>query len=117
MQGRAATYAEAISGKGAALKNFVRFIDCTKIQMNRPGGIGTLQRACYSGHKKFHRLVYQTVTTPDGLVFSMYGPEVGRRHGMTLYRESGIDTQLRHTLPIDGKQYCTYGEPAYVLRS
>ena len=106
MQGRAPTYAEAISGKGAALKNCVGFIDCTKIQMNRPGGSGTLQRARYSGHKKFHCLVYQTVTTLDGLVFSMYGPDVGSHHGMTLYREIGIDAQLRDSLPIDGKQYC-----------
>lgn len=79
------------------------------------GGIGTLQRARYSGHKRFHCLVYQTVTTPDGLVLPMYGPEVGRRHDMILYREIGIDTQLLQSLLIDGKQYCIYGDAEYVL--
>ena len=39
--------------------------------------------------------MYQTVTTPDGLLFYMYGPEVERRHDMTLYRECGLDGILK----------------------
>lgn len=109
-------YAKAIHEKGAPLTNCVGFIDCTKIQMSRPGGIGANQRTCYSGHKRFHCLIYQTVTTPDGLMFNLYGPEVGRRHDMTLFRESGLNDVLRDGLMIGGNQYCLYGDAAYVVR-
>jgi len=113
---RAEMYAEAIQARGAPLDNLVGFIDCTKIQMSRPGGVGANQRTCYSGHKRFHCLIYQTVTTPDGLMFYLYGPEVGRRHDMTLYRQSNLDSALQEGLSIDGKQYCVYGDSAYLLR-
>eukprot|EP00171_Calliarthron_tuberculosum_P021365 IDg21365t1 len=52
----------------------------------------------------------EAISGKDGLVFCMYGPEVGRRHDMTLYRESGINTQLMPSLLIDEKQYCIYGD-------
>lgn len=116
MQRRAAMYADAIKKRGALLDHCVGFIDCTRIEMARPGGRGVLQRSTYSGHKRIHCLIYQTITTPDGLMFYMHGPEVGRRHDMTLYRESGIGAVLEQALVIDGKQYCIYGDAAYMLR-
>lgn len=116
MRERAEMYAKAIQEKGAPLDNCVGFIDCTKIAMARPGGHGALQRASYSGHKRMHCLIYQTVTTPDGLMFYMYGPEVGRRHDMTLYRESRLGEVLETVLVIDGKQFCIFGDAAYLLR-
>ena len=86
------------------------------IAMARPGGSGCNQRACYSGHKRFHYLVYQTITTPDGLIFSLYGPEVGRRHDLTLLRNSGISERLQNCLTIGDRHYYIYGDAAYVLR-
>lgn len=91
MTERSQIYADAIQRKGAPLDNCIGFIDCTKVQISRPGGNSSLQRDCYSGHKRFHCLLNQSVTTPDGLMFHLYGPEIGRRHDMTLYRQSGID--------------------------
>ena len=91
---RAERYASTIYAKGAALDNCVGFIDCTRTQMCRPVGANAMQRSVYSGHKRFHCLIYQTITTPDGLIFSMYSPEVGRRHDMTLYRQSKIGDDL-----------------------
>lgn len=117
MQQRAEMYAKAISEKGAPLDNCVGFIDCTKIQMCRPSGRNAMQKSTYSGHKRFHCLIYQTVTTPDGLLFYLFGPEVGRRHDMTLYRESGLGTVLEEGMVIDGKQYCIFGDAAYILRA
>ena len=113
---RAPQYARAVYEKGAPLDMVVGFIDCTKIQMSRPKGHGSFQRASFSGHKRFHCLIYQTVTTPDGLIFHLYGPEVGRRHDMYLYRTSGLDGILRDTLLIEGKQYAIYGDAAYLHR-
>lgn len=54
--------------------------------MCRPGGENSLQRAFYSGHKIFNCLISQTVSTPDCLIWHLLGPEVGRRHDVTLYR-------------------------------
>lgn len=45
----------------------------------------------------------------------LYGPDVGRRHDMTLHRESNLDKIVRNALIIDRRQYCLYGVAAYVL--
>lgn len=75
MEERAEMYAKAIHEQGAPLSNCVGFSDCTKIAMCRPGGRGSLQRTVYSGHKRFHCLIYQTITTPDGLLFYLMAPK------------------------------------------
>ena len=36
-------------------------------------------------------------------MFYLYEPEVGRRHGMKLYRESGLDVSLQQNMVLDGK--------------
>lgn len=113
---RAALYSNAVSSRGAPLESCVGFIDCTKIRMTRPGGHGSMQRSCYSGHKRMHCLIYQTVTTPDGIIFSMYGPEVGRRHDTTLLRQSGLEDRLEQCLLLDGRQFYVYGDAAYMTR-
>ena len=116
MTSRAASYAAAINEKGATLDNVVGFIDYTKIQMSRPKGHNSLQKATFSGHKRFHCLIYQTITTPDGLIFHLHGPEVKSRQDITLYRASGLDSILRDTLLIKQKQYAIYGDAAYFHR-
>lgn len=84
--------------------------------MARPGGPGSNQRACYSGHKRMHCLIYQTIRTPDGLIFSLYGPEVGQRHDLSLLRNSGVADSLASCLLIEKRQFYIYGDPAYMLR-
>lgn len=116
LQTRARLYADCIMESGAPLPNCVGFIDGTKIFMTRPGGPNINQKACYSGHKRAHCLVYLTVSTPDGLIAYLHGPEVGRRHDMTLYRQSGLDNALSETLLIDGEQFYIYGDAAFLLR-
>lgn len=113
----AAKCARAAKEVGLPLSNCFGFIDYTKVQMYRPEGSGRDQRACYSGHKRFHCLVYQTITTSDGLISNMYGPEVGRQHDLTLYRKSGLNRALQEALLIDGIQYCMYGDAAHMLKA
>ena len=84
--------------------------------MERPEGRGSNQRANYNGHNRFHCFSYQTITLPGGLVFSVFGPEDGRRHDITLYSKSGMDEKLSNCLLVDGVKYCMYGDPAYQLR-
>ena len=113
---RAELYADCIKATGAPLDSCVGFMDCTKIKMTRPGDHGSIQRSCYSGHKRMHCLIYQTITSPDGLIFSLYGPEVSRRHDVTLLREIGIEEGLQSCLLINGRQYYLYADAAYMLR-
>lgn len=89
IQARVAIYAEAIQEACAPLEKFVGFIYCTKTRMNRPSGQNSYQGVVYSSHKKFHCLIYQSLTTSDTLIFGLFGPEIGRRHDLTLLREIG----------------------------
>lgn len=98
------------------LEHCVGFIDGTKIQIERPGGAYVTQRACYCGHKRMHCLMYQTITTPDRFIFHLYGPVEGRQPDAYLYRQSGIDDDLRVRLCINNEQHYIYGDKAYVLR-
>lgn len=116
LRSRMKLYARAVKMKGAPLHECVAFIDCTKIRMARPGGRGSNQRSVYSGHKKMHCLSYQTITTPDGLIFALWGPEVGRRHDLTLLRKSGWEIKFIESLFLDAVQYYVYCDSAYNLR-
>lgn len=113
---KAVHYAQCIAGQGAPLERCVGFLDCTKVFISRPGGPACNQKACYSGHKRAHCLVYLTITTPDGLILYMYGPEEGRRHDMTLYRKSNLDEVMQHSLMIEGEQFYVYGDNGFVMR-
>lgn len=109
-------YADAIHSDGAPYPDCVGFIDCTKIRMMRPGGHNSVQRACYSGHKRFHCLSYQTLSRPDGLIFALHKPIEGSRHDLTLLRNSGWETVLEGSLGTADRQYYIYGDQAYLLR-
>jgi len=112
---RAAAYAAAIAGKDAPLQTSLGFIDGTLVRIARTGR--GLQRVFYSGHKRCHAIKLQSICTPDGLLFHLFGPVEGRRHDMLLYHESGIDAQLEATLLIDETQFGIYGDSAYIIRS
>lgn len=90
------------------------FYDGTALFVSRTGA--GLQRSCYSGHKRRHAIKFQSVLTPDGLVFRLSGPVDGRRHDMTLYHESGLDATLASDLLIEGQCYYVYGDTAYFIR-
>ena len=109
-------YEERISAKGCLMEGCVGFIDGPKLHMSRPGGQNLIQRAAYSGHKRFHCLNFQTITAPDGIILHLFGPLEGRRHDSTLYRSSGIDRGLGEILMANGLQHCIYGDPAFLHR-
>ena len=94
----------------------VVLMDFTKIRMVSPTGINSFERSCYSGHKRMSILTYQTITTPDGKMFSIQDQEVCRRNEVTLLRESGINEALQDCLLIDDAQYYVIGDDAYMLR-
>jgi hypothetical protein len=111
---RAAYYAKCVTERGAVLPHVVGFIDGTSLEIARPKG--NAQRATYSGHKRRNCIKFQAISAPDGCILHLFGPMEGRRHDMTLYRESSIDQALQASLLVDGVQYYIYGDPAYCLR-
>lgn len=47
-------------------------------------------------------------------MFYLHGPNVGRRHDITLYRQSGLDEFLSQHLSIDGEHYCINADNAFM---
>ena len=64
-------YAQAISDRGAALKNCFGFIDGTVRPICRPD---QNQRVVYNGPKIVHGLKFQSVSLPNGMLTNPYGP-------------------------------------------
>jgi len=110
----AVRYANCVAERGAPHDKVVGVIVGTGIRVARPGG--GWQRYMYSGHKGDYVMKFQSVVTPDGLLFHLYGPGEGRRHDRTMYNVSGMDNILSESLVIDGVQYSIYGEKSYTLR-
>lgn len=67
---RAVMYGKAVHECGTSLDNSFGFIECTRIQIARPGGLGKLQQTTCPGHTLIHCLIFQTITTLYRLVFS-----------------------------------------------
>lgn len=124
------------------------FIDGTKCAICRPtaveslqqrldvvaiGDAASLQRVCYSGHKRKHCLNFQGVNTPDGiktdpvmndelysllfcapgLCIAFFGPVEGRRHDSTMLRMSRLLDYIREHPVLSRLGICIYGDPAY----
>jgi nuclease HARBI1 len=71
------------------------------------------QRLCYSGHSKAHGLKMQAITTPDGLVSSLYGPFPGKDNDWNIYSQSRIKQRLQRLFTSDRQMLWLYGDPAY----
>lgn len=85
---RAHMYAKSIADASAPLVKCIDFIDCAQILMQRPSETGSNQGLVYSDHKIINCLIILNITTPYCLMFSTYGPELGRRHDHKLLKES-----------------------------
>ena len=57
------------------------------------------------------------MTSPDGLLFHLYGLMERIRHDLAMSRKSGIDDHLSNMLIIENKQYYIYGDVAYPLQA
>jgi DDE superfamily endonuclease len=107
-------YAERIADN-CPIENCFGFMDCTLVRTSRPDGANAIQRSMYNGHKRCHGLKFQTVATPDGLIFHVFGPEEGRRHDSTLYRKSNMNAVLAQSLVVNDRQLCLVADSAYTL--
>ena len=70
----------------------------------------------YNGHKRVHAIKFQSLLVPNGLIISLHGPVVGRRHDGFLLQQSGLIPQLENRFyTAEGRAYHIYGDPAYPL--
>ena len=106
-----ASYEHAIRAKSGVNLRIWGFIYGTVMAICKPG---VNQRMFYNGHKRFHGLNFQGVSTPDGLITHLYGPVVGSRHDSGVLGESGLLAQLEQHMQVPGGEYfALYGDPAY----
>lgn len=71
------------------------------------------QKFTYNGHKRYHALKWQFITTPDGLIF-VNGPFDGNRHDSIMAKETLlVQWAERSARGEDGTQRYLYGDQAY----
>lgn len=91
---RTGQYSSCIFNRGGKLDRCVACFDKTKIKIVRPGETNYTRHNVFSGHKCFHFLAYQMLTTPHDLIFHIFGPIEGRLADGYVYSESGMDQSL-----------------------
>lgn len=103
-------HCEVIATKGAPLRSCRGLIDGTKQYIARPSArsnpassFENLQHSVYNGHPRRHCLNWQAVTTPDGLLSSVFGPVEGRHHDSTMPSMSGLLEVLGHDSNFKGR--------------
>jgi hypothetical protein len=104
-------FCQIVSASGCPMQSIWGFVDGTAREIARPS---RWQRPTYSGHKRRTCLKFQSIVTPDGLLW-LYGPIEGRRHDSFLLLESNLKNILGSMPEFDGKYL--YGDPGYCLSS
>lgn len=89
------------------------FIDNTLLQVARP----VRDQREYYTRKKMHALNCPGLVTPDGL-FYMYTPRYGRRHDSLVFRESGMEDDIRlicgeAQAAVPGSKLWVYGDSGF----
>ena len=73
------------------------------------------QRELYSGHKKYHGFKFQTITTSDSLISSLFGPIVARHGDWFVFKESDLNVKVLPLFENLNKvaHLYIYEDPAY----
>lgn len=64
-----------------------------------------------------HCLVYQIISTPDGLMFYVFGLIEGKRRDLTLQCQSQWENVLANCFYINDHQFYTFEDSVYELRT
>ena len=108
------SFAYSIYHKGAALDNAWDFVDHSLRAIACPV---QKQRVTYNGQKFIHRLKYQSITTPNGIITNIFGPAEEQHHDSSmLVRSSMMPVFGSFSMGPNGERLCIYADPAYPLR-
>ena len=72
------------------------------------------QEDYYSGHKRQHRIKFQSILLPNGIIANVWGPAEGRRHDWYMVAESEIQQPIRDLNAGFSTNFCTYGDKGYM---
>ena len=109
-------YAERVYHNCGLVETDWEFTDGTLCKTCQPR---LFEKLMYSGHKRCHRIKFQSVVTPDGWFASIYGWVSGERHDSFLLSSSGHLDKLPEFVPDDTPEdieaviYSLYGDTAY----
>ncbi len=91
------------------------FIDATHKKICRPGH--GKQWYVYSHYKKHHTVKFQAITGPDGIIYDLWGAELGRRGDNDLLHRSQINERLSRAQEGRESQYSLYSDKLYGKKS
>ena len=75
------------------------------------------QRLVYNGHKCYHCLKYQSITTSNETIANLFGTLEGRLYGTFILAHSAVILQLaQHSFHSRGNSLCIDGYFGYPLR-
>ena len=106
-------YAERVYHNCGLVETDWEFTDGTLCKTCQPR---LFEKLMYSGHKRCHRIKFQSVVTPDGWFASIYGWVSGERHDSFLLSSSGHLDKLPEFVPDDTPEdieaviYSLYGD-------
>lgn len=106
-------YSAKIRVVGVMLPNFIGFIDVTKIKICRPYCHQLLQRAVYSGHKRFSFFSYLHHHHRRRLDVFCARPVEGRKHDLYILQFFALYEALQDVLVVNGVYFYVYGDSTY----
>ncbi|KAF8585008.1 hypothetical protein K439DRAFT_1646796 [Ramaria rubella] len=116
---RLRAYATTLAEFGAPMTTVFRFINCTIHPMCWSG---CFQELVYTGYKKCHRMKFQGVVTPNGLMAHLYGPfwapqndvgVLGESRLLEMLEEKALQPGSQDGNPVHKQYFQVYGDSAY----
>lgn len=95
-------------------------VDGTNMEVCRPSGPWQMQNAIFDGHHWIWAFVYMAVTTPDGMLPFVWGPEPGCENDETVVQRARLhsiieDNFTEETDVGEPIKYYVYSDQGYAL--
>src|SRR6266481_1189930 len=82
-----ARYADALHVHGTPTHTIISFINCMIVQTCRPS---VSEKLVYTSYKKFHRMKFQAIAVPNGMIAHLDGPYCAPQNNAGILSESGL---------------------------
>jgi hypothetical protein len=106
-------FADAIMYKSkVSLDNVVAFLDTKATEINRNSDY-LQQMANYNGYYGHHCLRWQSLHSPNGITYHLWGPVEGRRSDNYLLNHSGFHDMFLNYEALLGYPMCAYADAGY----
>ena len=110
---KAPQWANAIFRRTHASPRVIGFLDGTFIRVCRPSGPYSHQRQLYNRYYKGHGYKFQSMMAACGLMFSLFGPVVGRMSDSAMLGRSPLLAQMETISELTNWHMALYADSAY----